>query len=171
MGRWRAGVAVADGGDAGRHDGGADLQHGDVVGAGDDDLDHLGRGLRAGRGGAEHHDAVGAFGVVEEAHAVGGLAGGLEEGGEHGGAVLHLHAAELFGVVVVEDDVDGEHLPLLVGRERGDAARGAVVECEHRDGLPPVDLVRQLRLREEVVEGGEVGELAEDPGDVEGRRR
>lgn len=171
MGRRRSvSLAVVAGADAGRHDGRADLQHGDVVGAGHDGLHHLGRQRGAGLGGAEHHDAVGgAPGVVDKTHPVGGLAGGLEERREHGRAVLH--AAQLLRVVVVQDDVHGEHLPLDVGGERGNGAHPSIVYCQHRNSLPAVDLVGELRLTEEAVERGEVGKLAKDSGDVEGCRR
>lgn len=120
-------------------------------------------------GGAEGDLAVTGVGDVEESVAAGGEAGGLEEGGEDGGVVGEF--LELVSVVVVEDDVDGEDVPELIGRAAGDGGGGAVVDGEDGDGGPGVDLRGDVGAAEEVVEGGEVGEVGEDLGDVVGRSK
>ena len=78
---------------------------------------------------------------------------------------------ELLVAVVVDEDVQREDVPDGLQRVVVQRRHGRVVDGEHRDGLPPVDLLGELCLRQEAVEGAEVGELAEKPGDVEGRRR
>ena len=115
------------------------------------------------------------MGVVDEPHAVGGGAGSLEERGKERRPLLDVF--KFHGIVVVEDDVHGEHLLLRVCGQRRDAAGSGVVDHENGDGLPLVDFLSEIRLRQKAVEGQELGGFVEDLGNVElcrggrGRRR
>lgn len=77
---------------------------------------------------------------------------------------------ELPGAVVVNEDVEGQHVPdgihgVTIREKR---RHGGVVHHEDRDSEAAVDLGREVSLGEVAVEGGEFGEFGEDSGYVVG---
>jgi len=105
-------------------------------------------------------------GDVDEAGGSGGGAGGLVHCGGEGGAVGDL--VELLGAEVVEEDVEGEDVLDGVdgGVLREKVRHGGVVDGADGDGGFAVDFGGEVGEGEVVVEGGELGVLCEDAGDV-----
>lgn len=159
-------VAGSPAAEARRNDDAADLEDRDVVGLRGQDLHEVG-----GERGARHRGAEGDLPVihvshVEEAVLACGAAAGLEEGGKDGSVVGDL--VDLVVVVVVEDNVQGEDLLDGVDGFVGDGRHGAVADGEDGDGRAAVYVGGKVGLGEEIVEGGEVGQLGQHLGDVVG---
>lgn len=94
----------------------------------------------------------------------------LEHGGGGGDAVGEL--VELLGAVVVDEDVHLEDVADGLQRAAGgERAHIAVGYHQHRDGAPLVDVRRQPRLRQQLVELRVLRVLAQDLGDVVPLRR
>lgn len=96
------------------------------------------------------------------------ITGGLEHGGDEGGAVGDL--VELPAAEVVDEDVEGEDV-----LEGGDGevfvqegGHGGIVHGQDGYGLAAVDLAGEVGHGEVVVEGGETGVLGQYAGDVVG---
>ncbi|CAL5406172.1 unnamed protein product [Camellia sinensis] len=118
--------------------------------------------------GSETHFPAFEIGDVDVAGGAGSFAGGLEHGGGEGGTFGDL--VELFGAEVVGEDVEREDVfdcieSEVFGEEVG---HGGVVDGAYGDGGAAVDLGGEVGDGEVVVEGGEVGVLGEDAGDVVG---
>lgn len=65
--------------------------------------------------------------------------------------------------------MDGQGILEGIMWEGGEGADRGVVKHENCDGLALIDLICELCLREEVVEGRVLGERGEDLSDVVGR--
>ncbi|KAL0012394.1 hypothetical protein SO802_007502 [Lithocarpus litseifolius] len=95
-------------------------------------------------------------GDVDEVGGARGEAGGLEHCCDRGGAVGDL--VELFGIKVVEEDMEGEEVfdgvDVRVGGE--EVAHGGIVDGANGYGGAVVDLVGEVCEGEVVVEGREV---------------
>lgn len=88
----------------------------------------------------------------------------LEHGGGGGGAVGKL--LELLIPVVVDEDVQRQDVPDRLQRVVVERRHGRVVDGQHGDGLPPVDVVRQPRLGQHLVELGVLLVRCQNLGDV-----
>lgn len=74
----------------------------------------------------------------------------LVHGRRGGGTMGEL--LELLVTVVIDEDVQGEDVPDGLQRVVVQRRHGRVVDGQHGDGLPPVDVVRQPRLGQHLVE-------------------
>ena len=88
----------------------------------------------------------------------------LIHGGRGGGAVGEL--LELLVAVVVDEDVQREDVPDGLQRVVVQRRHGRVIDGEHGDGLPPVDVVRQPRPGQHLVEPGVLLVRLQQLGDV-----
>jgi hypothetical protein len=105
---------------------------------------------------------------VKQGEIICGVASAYHEQGRRGSGSSLL---ELLLAVVVDEDVQRQDVPpgllgVVVQRRHG-----RVVDGQHGDGLPPVDVVGQPRLAQHRVELGEFLVRLQDLGDVVLARR
>lgn len=132
-----------------------------------DGLDVIRGARRSGHGGGEGDGAAADAGDVEEALLAEGVAGALEQGG--GEARGGRDRLELWEVVVVKNDVDGEDVLEDIHRLRSQGSGVGIVDDEDGErGGAAVDDDREARLGEVAVEVAEVWVLVEGLGDVQG---
>lgn len=99
-----------------------------------------------------------------------GGAGGLKHSGENG-CVIARQLAELLLIVVIENDVNAQDPLHEIHRLSVETRNCAIVDGEDGDGCAAVNFVGEFCLRQEIVEIGEIGELAEEFCDIESRSR